>query len=832
MIEAMVLADSIIVLAALLALAVLASGLGQRFRFPFSVLLVLFGMIIGAMADHIPAFYVLHNFQLTPDLVLFLFLPALIFESGFNLDARALLNNLAPVLMMAIPALLLSSFLIAAGLWWICSIPFVVALLFGILISATDPVAVIDLFRELGAPLRLTVLVEGESLFNDATALVGFHVLLAVLIGNVVAADSYINNIFQLTNDLLFTLGGGICIGVFAGWLFGELMRLVGKQEAILALSLILAYSVFVIAEHKLHVSGVVATLSAALTLAAWGKMRMPRMMGQALIHVWEFLAYICNAFLFLLIGLSVSFSMLWQYLGEAIVAILLVLVARAIGVHTFIPVTVRMFHLPQISVSERHIMWWGGLKGGLAIAMALAIPNDFAQRDMILSMTAAVVLFSLFVNAATIRALMQFLQLDKLTAAEKAEQRYGQGLAIQAAKRVLKRFQRANMLSMPMKKKVRREIIKVFGKQAKRPSSKNELQHVYIALLRIEHERLEDLFDTGVAPQYVLLDLGRVLRHERDFIQDQQILPQWEMPKAPREMRWLLSTLREYDVLVGLLARYQNLRLAHQIVLRMVRLITTEAAIENLQQMQDIRDETKAHLLAHFGNRVEKLRHDLEGYRHDFPIYYKQFSYNISKRAVLSAALFQLRDAWIHGQVGGKVFHRITRQIYAAIDIIPTVGTSLPAYSMTDLLENIPLFAGLSVEIVQKIAGRVELVRVLTGDRIITQGQKGHALYIIEHGLVEIIRNQKNADGHDTTLLLAVLEEGAFFGEIALLGENIRTSNVVAMCPTRLLRISRQQILQLSQEYPEITKHLTEAAQRRQHHNFLMETQDMEINK
>lgn len=813
-------ADSILVLAALLALAVLASGLGQRLRYPFSVLLVLFGMLLGAAADNVPAFTVLHSFQLTPELVFFLFLPTLIFESGFNLDARALLGNLPPVLMMAIPALLLSALFIGGGLWLVFSIPFGVALLFGVLISATDPVAVINLFRELGAPLRLTVLVEGESLFNDATALVGFHVVLAVLLGGGI-------HWLNIGGGFMLTLAGGVVLGAFAGWFFGELMRKVRQQEAVLSLSLILAYSVFIVAEHLLHVSGVVATLSAALTLAAWGKMRMPREMGTALTHIWEFLAYICNAFLFLLIGLSVSFTMLLQHLPEVFVAILLVLIGRGIGVYSLIPATTRLFSLPKVSTAERHIIWWGGLKGGLAIAMALAVPKDLPQREMILSMTAGVVLFSLFVNATTIRWLMHLLKLDALSMSEVEELHYGQGLAKAGAKRTLTRFQRSDMLTLPMKKRVRQEMRAVFGKESKRPSISNELHHVYTALLRAESERLEDLFDTGVAPQYALMDLSRTLRNERDLLQRHQILPEWIPPEAPREMSGLLSSLREYDLFIAILVRYQNLRLARQIVLRMVRLSTTEAALDALEKMTDLRDETKRELKSHFSQRLTSLRQDLECYRFDFPLFFKQFSYNLSKRAVLSSALFQLRDAWQHGQIGGKVFHLIAHNVSLELQSMPPLGKTLPAYSMAELLDNVPLFAGLSSEALQQIANHIEMVLVLSGDHIITQGQKGHALYIIEHGVVEIVHTQKDGSSASITKL----EEGAFFGEIALFGEQIRTCDVIAIHSTRLLRITRQQILKLAKDHPDIATHLQQAAAQRQHDNDLLKTGSIHIN-
>ena len=160
----MPLSEVILIVMALLTVAMLAAGICRNLpiQIPYTVFLVILGMVLGGIARTEPHMEVLLEFQLTPDLVLFLFLPALLFESAFNLNARQLIKDLAPILTLAIPALLISTAFIGIGLWLLLGIELGLALLFGALISATDPVAVISLFKELGAPERLTILVEGE----------------------------------------------------------------------------------------------------------------------------------------------------------------------------------------------------------------------------------------------------------------------------------------------------------------------------------------------------------------------------------------------------------------------------------------------------------------------------------------------------------------------------------------------------------------------------------------------------------------------------------------------------------------------------------------------
>jgi monovalent cation:H+ antiporter, CPA1 family len=270
----MPLSEIILIIMGLLTVAMIAASICKNLPIPYTVFLVIIGISLGSIVRNSSYAEYVQAFQLTPELVLFLFLPALIFESAFNLDARQLVKDIGPILSLAIPALLVSTGIIGTGLWWLIDMDIFLALLFGALISATDPVAVVALFKELGAPPRLTVLVEGESLLNDATAIVVFNIILGLLISGGFAAS----DMGLAINEFLQVFIGGVLVGALIGILLSELLfRLKAGLSSYLVMSIVLAYASFIVAEHILHVSGVMAVLSAAISLSIFGVSRVPQ---------------------------------------------------------------------------------------------------------------------------------------------------------------------------------------------------------------------------------------------------------------------------------------------------------------------------------------------------------------------------------------------------------------------------------------------------------------------------------------------------------------------------------------------------------------------------
>ena len=239
----------VLLLVGLLFAAALISLVANRVRFPFTVLLVVFGMGVRLIFSEWEGFSFLES-EISTEVVFFIFLPTLLFESSFNLDSKLLFRNIVPILTLAVPAFLLSTAIVGVLASWALDLPLATALLFGALISATDPVAVVALFKELGAPKRLMVLVEGESLLNDATAIVLFKVLLGIVLGTTVAVS-----VTSAVGSFLFVFVGGIVVGAILAFTFAQIISFVRDDELVeITLTTIVAYMSFIVAEHYLHV--------------------------------------------------------------------------------------------------------------------------------------------------------------------------------------------------------------------------------------------------------------------------------------------------------------------------------------------------------------------------------------------------------------------------------------------------------------------------------------------------------------------------------------------------------------------------------------------------
>ena len=322
MLEPALVTTVVAIVGLLLVAALAALGLKRR-RLPYTVGLVIVGLLLGGLANVFPALGVLRDIELSPDVILFVFLPTLIFESAFNLNSRLLSQNLAPVLALAAPGLLLSTMLVGFLVSWTTPLELGPALLFGALISATDPIAVVALFKELGAPKRLAILVESESLFNDATAIVLFQIVLAVLAGGILSVATVGEGIAEFA----FVFGGGLAVGGTVGYLMVRSIALADVAP-----------------------------------------------------------------------------------IGWAIVA---VMVARTV---TVFGLTSRLPGAEPIDTRHQTVLWWGGLRGAVALALALSLPTAFASRELIIAMAVGVVLFTLLSGGLTMGPLIRWLGLDKPT--------------------------------------------------------------------------------------------------------------------------------------------------------------------------------------------------------------------------------------------------------------------------------------------------------------------------------------------------------------------------------------------------------------------------------
>jgi CPA1 family monovalent cation:H+ antiporter len=416
----------LLLIASLVAIAV------RRLRIPYSVALVVVGLLLTTQSPV--------EINLTPELILALFVPPLIFEAAFHLNVNDLRTSLPTILLMAVPGVVFTTLIVGGLLTFGLGLALPTALVFGSLIAATDPVAVVSLFRILGVPKRLSVLIEGESLFNDGTAIVLFNLMLVfALTGDF--------DLIQSAWDFARVAVGGFLVGLILGWLISRLIARVDDYLIETTLTTVLAFGAYLVAE-RLHFSGVLAVLAAGLVNGNIGPQGMSPTTRIVLFNFWEYVAFLANSMIFLMIGLQVNIPLLlenWQPIGWAILA---VIVARVLVVYGLGGIANRW--IEPISLRWQHVMAWGGLRGAISLALVLSLPVAFGpDRDLLRTMAFGVVLFTLLVPATTMSRLIRKLAIITRSEVQMMyEMRHARLTALRAAEAHLERRHREGLIS------------------------------------------------------------------------------------------------------------------------------------------------------------------------------------------------------------------------------------------------------------------------------------------------------------------------------------------------------------------------------------------------
>jgi CPA1 family monovalent cation:H+ antiporter len=364
----------------------------RRIGLPYAVGLVTAGIILGVAGFR-------SGVELTPELILTVFLPPLLFEAAFHLKWTQFRREAPLVLGLAFVGTLLSAAVVAAGMRWLIGWSWQAALLFGSLIAATDPVSVLAMMKEQRAEQRLRFVMEAESLVNDGVAAVLFSTCVLAIGGASVTGAG-------IGLSLIVTVGGGALCGIAVA---GAVLLLAWRAEdhlVELTLSMLAAYGSFALAE-ELGVSAILATMSAGMVVGNLGPGRsLTERGGEAMIRFWDFAAFLANSVIFLLIGTREAAQPFTAYLYAAAIGTMLALAGRAVAIY---PLSA-LYAGSELAITgmTRHILFWGGLRGALALALALAVPAALPERDAIIGVAFAVVAFSIFVQGMTVPVLLR----------------------------------------------------------------------------------------------------------------------------------------------------------------------------------------------------------------------------------------------------------------------------------------------------------------------------------------------------------------------------------------------------------------------------------------
>ena len=488
-----------------LAIAVSVGIFARQRQMPYTVGLVLVGLlfvlispqfrkleslpILGTMLDLLDQLVHLGD-ELVREIILGLMVPPLIFEAAFHLRWTDVRQDIGPILLFAIPGVVITTFLVGAVITWGIDVNYATATVFGALIAATDPVAVVALFRTLGVPNRLRVLLEGESLLNDGIAIVIFGLALQ-------AAGGQSFKLFNGVTDFVIVSGSGLLIGLGFGWFISTIVKHLDDDLIETALTFILAYGTYFVAEN-IGVSGVLAVVAAGMFIGNVGPRAMSSNTRIVVENFWGFIAFIANSLVFLLIGLVVDPFVLWQNKWLILLAILAVLVARGIVIYGFSAI------VKNIPIRWQFILHWGGLRGAITLALALSLTNDDLR-----AMGFGVVIFTLLVQGTTMDPIARGLKLAKRNVErENYERKKARMLAVrESLKRLNDLYQsgiilkHTNEIVTPI---LEQQIDELTGEirdvlQSKPMVAIDELDTAWREVLRSQRSTLDKLFVDGV---------------------------------------------------------------------------------------------------------------------------------------------------------------------------------------------------------------------------------------------------------------------------------------------------------------------------------------------
>ena len=555
---------------------------------PYTIILLLVGIAFGGA--NLLGFFgtdtLINNMfvsvgHIDPHLILFLFLPTLIFESAYSMEPHLFFRIAPQIALLAIVGLIISMVLTAFAVSWLLSWSIGVALLFGALISATDPVAVVALLKEKSSRKRLETLIEGESLLNDGTAIVFFSLFYGFALGEVTEVNG-----FSVVGEFIWVVSAGLLIGGFIGWAVLSIIGKIINQPLIeITLSIVAAYITFALAEF-LHVSGVVALVALALMFSTIGRIRISPEISHFLHQFWETMTYMANTLIFLIVGIIivtyVNFDSphLWIVLGVLYILLLLI---RTISVWMLMPI---LTHIGVgITPQKATVLIWGGLRGAVSLSLALSLAQDSnipaLLREQILFLTAGIVFLTMVINGSTMEWLLHILKLDRLPAAKEA--------SVEKAKVELKGQMKEYLNQLthnPFFNKIKRdELESLIDKESDHNEvleiSKLAEEELDIAfarrLLEIERSDYWRQFEEGHIGRQAAFTLSRSVEQAldntplispRDFLDESFRVPtppKWlqKLPvMGPQMQNWLFTRLSlSYDISRGFVESQEEMR-------------------------------------------------------------------------------------------------------------------------------------------------------------------------------------------------------------------------------------------------------------------------------
>ncbi|MEJ6595135.1 cation:proton antiporter [Parasphingorhabdus sp.] len=782
----------------LLTIAVLMLPVSRPIRIPYTVFLAAVGIILGFGLDWFQdhdlgivsdLFRAFGSFALSSEIIFFIFLPALVFESALAIDVRRLFADIGPIMFLAVAGLLISAFLVGSAVWASSAMPFVVCLLLGAILSATDPVAVVAIFKDLGAPKRLAVLVEGESLFNDATAIVLFNILAAMILSQ--SSVGVLSGI----SDFFIVFSGGVLVGLVAARVFAWLISHVQKIALVeVTLTISLAYLSYLIAEHYLHVSGVMATVTAALVMGSFGRTSISSPGWHLLQETWENIGFWANSLIFVLVGMAVPEIMSFmstKLLLVLVVALATAFAARAALTHVLLPIMSLLRMSVPVSNGFRTVMWWGGLRGAVSLALALAVYENTSfpveVREFIVVLVCGFVLFTLFVNAPTVGIVMRIFGLDQLSPSDLAIRNRAIGRVLDSIASNVPAFAASHRIDSEVANSVvetyqaRSEKNHALQSQEDQLSDSDWMKIGLLVILGQERRGYLDHYASGHISAHIARELLSISDEMLDYTKASGFDGWGKSHAKVLSFNWQFQLAMHIQRRSGI-ARFLRNHVAFRFErLRTMRAVALEVSESWSQEVAGLVDERIVERLKKIlDDRVKEIGKAATAIRLQYPDYSKDLEQRYLERCTIRQERASYNQMHQEAIIGGDVYSSLESELdarYGKLSIQPRLDLGL---TPIDLVVKVPLFENLEADQQQNIARLLRPSLSIPGERVITEGDTGDRMYFISSGALSV---EIEPDP-------VIIGTGGFVGEMALLNNEPRTASVdsIGFCDLLIL--------------------------------------------
>jgi CPA1 family monovalent cation:H+ antiporter len=821
--------QTVFAVTALLGLVSLLLPLAERLSIPYAVLLAVVGIAIGGIANlpfasH-PGSIIgdvaswLHNFGLSAESLLYVFLPALLFEAALNVDLRQLSDEVGTVLLLAVIGVIVCTFVVGLALWPISPVGALACVILGAIIATTDPVAVVGIFRDIGAPRRLSTLVQGESLFNDAAAIAIYSLAVAMLAGDRPA------NPLEGVVTFAREFGGGLVAGYVAGWAVTQFIPILrASRLAEATLTIAFAYVIFVVCDHYIDVSGVVAVASAALAVSAGGRRRLSPSNWESLVVTWEQLAFWASSLIFLFAAMQTPALLekaSWGDLGLLVALVVAALVARALTLYGLLPLLSFAGIAKPIDPHHKLVMWWGGMRGAVSLALALAAAENAALppdvRQFVGILATGFVLFTLLVTAPTMRPLMRLLKISSLAPAEVAVSQRVIGLSLSSIPQEIEIVGRQHQIPPEIVAEVAkvydghaRDPAEVVDKDAELPAELPAELRERVALYVLadrEQEFCLDYFESRTVSRRAAASLLAHAARLRDRARSEGVEGYQKAAGRILAFNTALRLSRAIHHRIGIarpLARLLGDRFEVQLA---ARFVLQNVIAFNRDQIEEVFGAgARAAMAQQLEQRFGAIDRAIAALKLQYPIYARQLEVQYLARLAARLEDERYRRLRAESMINQDMYEDLQRKLRPrrrAVEMRPTLDLGL---KREDLVGRVAMFAALDMKARRSLARMLRPRLAVPDEVIVHKGERGDAMYFISSGAVEV--RIAPTPVH--------LGTGDFFGELALLVADRRNADVVALGYCQLLSLAARDLHRLFGTEPALRDQIHAVAQAR----------------